>query len=161
VGPKHFDAAILAANQLKVPLKIFGVGPEEELLKNMAGPTIEFLGKVSEDRLAELYAGAKAFLALADDEDFGITPVEAMMAGTPVIAYRGGGFKESVVDGETGVFVKDLTINAVCKGIQKLEAGSWKSEEIQQHADSFSKERFVLQLRQVVEKGMESKKRAI
>jgi glycosyltransferase involved in cell wall biosynthesis len=161
VGPKHFDAAILAANQLKVPLKIFGVGPEEERLKNMAGPTIEFLGKVSEDSLVELYAEAKAFLALADDEDFGITPVEAMMAGAPVVAFRGGGYTESVVEGKTGIFIDSLDKKAVAEALAAVTKLQWDREKIQKHALRFSKDAFVSQLRQVVEKGMESKKRAI
>jgi glycosyltransferase involved in cell wall biosynthesis len=117
VGPKHFDIAIQAANALSISLKVFGVGPEEERLRVLAGPTVEFLGKVGETELVDLYTHAQAFITLADDEDFGITPVEAMMCGTPVVAYWGGGYKESVVEGKTGTFVHELTCQAVENGI--------------------------------------------
>lgn len=160
VGPKHFDVAIEAANKLNVPLKIFGVGPEEERLKKMAGPTVAFLGVVSEEVLAELYAGATAFLALADDEDFGITPVEAMMCGTPVLAYRGGGYRETVVDGETGVMVDKLTVEAVLAGIKQLKTqrSKLKAEEIAKWAQRFSKKRFIQEMNEIVASAWEKKR---
>lgn len=161
VGPKHFEVAIEAANQLKVPLKIFGTGPQESYLRSIAGETVEFVGKVDEVKLAELYGGAKAFLALAEDEDFGITPVEAMMCGTPVIAYEGGGYRESVVEGETGTFVRELTSEGVKEGIQKIEARSWKIEEIRKRAEKFSKERFMKEMNQLVEAEWEKKRAGI
>ncbi len=157
VGPKHFDVAIQAATELKLALKVYGTGPEERSLKALAGPTVEFLGKVSETELTALYSQAKAFIVLADDEDFGITPVEAMMTGTPVVAYWGGGYKESVVEGKTGTFVKELTIKAVCDGIRKLEAGSWKLEEIRRYAEKFSKERFMKEMTALVEREWKKK----
>ncbi len=151
VGPKHFDVAIEAANRLHVALSVFGRGPYESHLRSMAGETITFRGKVNEQELADLYAGAKGFIALATDEDFGITPVEAMMCGTPVLAYRGGGFVESVVEGETGEFVDELTPEAVMKGIKKIESSNYSKEKIKKQADKFSKERFVKEIEQLVE----------
>jgi glycosyltransferase involved in cell wall biosynthesis len=161
VGPKHFETVIRAANELRVPLKVFGTGSDEARLKQMAGSTVEFLGRVKEVQLGSLYAGARAFVALAEDEDFGITPVEAMMVGTPVVAYRGGGYTESVVEGKTGVFVEDLTVKAVCGGIEKIEDRRWKREEIQQQAEKFSKERFVGEMRVLVDREWEKKRAGV
>lgn len=161
MGPKHFEVAIMAANELKVPLKIFGTGPEEERLRAMAGPTVEWMGKVDERTLAGLYEGAKAFLALAEDEDFGITPVEAMMCGTPVLAYMGGGYRESVAEGKTGVFVRELTQKALIEAIRRLDDSEWDRKLIQQSAEKFSKERFMEEMGQLVEAEWEKKRAGI
>lgn len=160
VGPKHFDLAIRAANELKLTLKIFGTGPEEAKLKVLAGPTVELVGKVDDVALSELYAGAAAFVALADDEDFGITPVEAMMAGTPVVAYWGGGYQESVIEGETGVFVNELTTAAVKQGMERITDFQFSISKIQNHAQKFSKERFMKEVKQLVETEWEKKRAA-
>lgn len=157
VGPKHFDVVIRAANELKLNLKVFGSGPEEKRLRHIAGSTIEFLGKVDEPALARLYSRAKGFIALADDEDFGITPVEAEMAGTPVLAYRGGGYTESVVEGKTGVFVEDLSVKAVVEGLQQLGKHRWNVDEIQQQGQKFSKSRFVKEIKQLVDQEWKKK----
>ena len=78
--------AIEACNKLKLPLKIVGTGKEEEYLRSIAGPTVEFLGFVDETKLAQLYQGCCAFIYTTLDEDFGITPLEANSFGKPVIA---------------------------------------------------------------------------
>lgn len=158
VGPKHFDLAIQAANTLKVPLKIFGTGPEETYLKSIAGPTVEFLGKVDEITLASLYAKAQAFLALADDEDFGITPVESMMAGTPVIAYQGGGYQETVIDGQTGIFINELSPDAVIEGIQRLNSRHFTLNTITNHAQKFSTARFKQEISNLVDTELKNKR---
>lgn len=151
VRAKHFDVVIQAANKLRIPLKIFGDGPLRSELESLAGGTVEFLGKVDETELAELYAGASVFVALATDEDFGITPVEAQMAGTPVIAYRGGGFLESVVEGKTGLFVDDLEVDSLTEAIEKVQATSYRPQAIKRHAKKFSKERFEREMRRFVD----------
>jgi len=102
--------------------------------------------------LGKLYVEAKAFLALARDEDFGITPVEAMMAGTPVIAYDGGGYRETVVDGKTGVLFNDYSVGGVVKGMHRLQATSYKPQEIIKWAERFSKERFVKEMKELVKR---------
>ena len=156
VGAKGLEMAVKAANELQVPLKVVGAGggyaQEEEYLKEMAGQTVEFLGFVADEKLADLYAGAKAFLALAKDEDFGITPVEAMMAGTPVIAYNGGGYKETVVQGKTGLLFDDYSVDGLMKAMKKIHDSSFKIQEIKDHAEKFSKERFVKEMGEFVEK---------
>lgn len=105
VAAKNFDLVIRACKKAGVPLKIFGSGVLENELKNMADENCEFLGELSELELYSYYKKAKGFIAAQKDEDFGITLVEAMAAGTPVIAFKGGGYEESVIEGKTGVFL--------------------------------------------------------
>jgi len=122
--PKRVDLAIKACNQLKLPLKVFGrmfAGYGEEL-KKMAGSTVEFLGEVTEEEKEALMAGCLAFIFPAEEEDFGIIPVEVQACGRPVIAYRSGGVQESTVEGKTGEFfdkptVKSLVSLKLLKGI--------------------------------------------
>ncbi len=156
VGAKGLEMAVRAANELAVPLKVVGRGSgysqEEERLKKQAGKTVEFLGFVDDEKLAELYAGARALLARARDEDFGITPVEAMMAGTPVIAFEGGGYRETVVDGKTGILFDDYSATGLIEAMQKLQGTSYKEHEAIRHAQQFSKERFVKEMGEFVEK---------
>jgi glycosyltransferase involved in cell wall biosynthesis len=152
--PKHIDLAILACTKLKLPLKVFGrefSGYGKEL-HDVAGSTIEFLGEISDDKKWELYKGAKAFFFPAQDEDFGIMPVEAMAAGAPVIAYNSGGVKETVVEGKTGTFFDELTVESLSSAIKKFEKMKLNSKDCIQQAQKFSKERFKKEIREFVEK---------
>ena len=106
VGGKGLELAVAATKKLGVQLKVVGA---------QGG------AHVSDIELSKLYAGAKAFLALATDEDFGMTPVEAMSMGTPVIAYRGGGYTESIIDGKTGILFDDPSADGLIKAIQRFE----------------------------------------
>ena len=150
VGAKHFDLIIKAAEKLDVPLKIYGSGPLEAELRDLAGGNVEFLGRVSDEKLVELYQRARAFVVAAEDEDFGITPVEAMAAGTPVVAYAGGGYKETVVEGKTGVFFKSLKVGAVARAIDKVLSSKFKVLNLTQQAEKFSEERFKKQISEFV-----------
>ena len=122
VSYKRFDLAIRAFNKLGWPLKIAGVGPEINKLKKMAGDNIEFLGLVSDEKLADLYSHAKAFI-FPQEEDFGITPLEAMASGRPVIAYRGGGALETIEEGKSGIFFSEQTEESLSEAL-----GSFKQE---------------------------------
>ncbi len=104
VRGKGTEIAVKACTELKLPLKVAGSGPELDKLKSIAGPTIEFLGHVKEEEKPELFAGAKALIVATEQEDFGITPIESMASGTPVIAARSGGYLETVIEGKTGEF---------------------------------------------------------
>jgi glycosyltransferase involved in cell wall biosynthesis len=141
---KNFDLIIKACTKLNVVLKIYGSGSQESYLKSISGPTIEFLGRVGEEEKFELMANCKAFIAMAKDEDFGITPVEAMACGSPVVAYKGGGYLETIIEGKTGVFVENLSVEGVIKGIREMEEkrNEFKFEDCRKQADKFSKERF-------------------
>ncbi len=106
----------------------------------------------------KLYSGAKAFLALATDEDFGITPVEAMLCGTPVIAYHGGGFKETVIEGKTGLFFHESTPESLVKAIRKFEKMHFDPKVCKRQAEKFSKVRFLREIKQFVSEKVKEKK---
>ncbi|MDD5342392.1 MAG: glycosyltransferase [Patescibacteria group bacterium] len=138
---KRFDLAIQAFNQLGLPLKVFGSGLEEERLKKMAKSNIEFLGSVTEEQKAELMRHAKAFL-YPQEEDFGITAIEAMASGRPVIAYAKGGALETVVDGKTGVLFQDQNWAALADTVLRFKPETFDPETIRRHAEEFSLPRF-------------------
>ena len=157
VGGKGLKLAVQACTQLELPLKIVGQSAgwssEAKEIRQMAGPTVEFLGAVSDEDLVNLYSGALGFLAVAEDEDFGITPVEAMLCGTPVIAYRGGGYLETVIDGKTGIFFDDYSVRGLKKGISKFRnhISDFKPQMIQKQAEKFSKQRFIKRIKSIVD----------
>jgi glycosyltransferase involved in cell wall biosynthesis len=140
---KRIDLAIGACNALKLPLKVVGAGREMVRLKKIAGPTVEFLGSVSDAELTGLYGGAKALIFSALDEDFGMVPVEAMTQGCPVIALAQGGVLETVVDGRTGIHFQEPSIPALTAAIDRFERSKndWAGNSRRQ-ARMFSKERF-------------------
>src|SRR3989344_1062873 len=126
-----------------------GIAGFDEELKSMAGKNIEFLGEVTDIERQELMANAKAYVFASFDEDFGITPVEAMAAGTPFIAYRSGGVRETVVDPSTssgqvatGIFFDENTPDAINEAIKKFEKAKISSDECRKQAEKFSSEVF-------------------
>lgn len=151
---KHVDLAIMAANKLKVPLKIVGKGAEEKHLRSIARETVEFLGEVNDRELARLYQACKAVIFPAEDEDFGIVPVEAMSFGKPVITFRSGGVLETVVDPSTnsgqatGIFFNELKVDALVNALKLFDTIKFDSLAIKKHAQKFSKERFVKEMTQ-------------
>lgn len=142
VAAKNFDLIIKACKEMKVKLKIFGFGILDSELKSLADESVEFLGKVTDEKLIALYKGAKAFILAQKDEDFGITPVEAAATGCPVIAFRGGGYMETVVDGVTGLFFEDLTVESLTEAMKRFEERKSNPKACISHAKNFSKERF-------------------
>lgn len=139
---KRIDLAIEASNKLGFHLKVVGTGRDEKYLKSLAKNSVEFLGEVSDRELAQLYQRAKAVIFPAEEEDFGMVPVEAMAAGTPVIALRQGGTEESIIEGKTGVFFNEPTIDSLVSAIKKFDEVNFRSEELVNQAKKFSKERF-------------------
>lgn len=156
VWGKGVEAVVLAANRLGFQLKISGetVGFPglNNKLKRLGAKNIVLLGRMADEQLYRLYAQAKAFLAMEKDVDFGMTPVEAMAAGTPVIAFNGGGFKETVIDRETGVLVDNTNVETIKKAIKKLESTTWSKSALQSQAQKFSKGRFVKEIKEFVRK---------
>ena len=156
VGAKGLQEAAKAAKRHGFKLKIVGeahgFSDVEDRLKRLSGGNVELLGRVSDEKLYELYGKAKGFIALAREEDFGVTPVEAMAAGTPVIAFNGGGFQESVVDGVTGILIDDTGEETIGKVVRKLGKIKWDKMKLQSQARKFSKERFKKQIREFVKK---------
>lgn len=141
VGYKRFDLTVRAFAKLNLPLRVFGTGPELPRLRTLAGPRTEFLGHVSDQNKAALYAGAIGFIH-PQVEDFGITAVEAMAAGRPVIAYGEGGARETVKDGITGKIIEAQTWEDVGDAVIRFDSGDYDPIAIRAHAESFSKDRF-------------------
>ena len=150
VAYKRYDLVIKAANRTKLPLKVFGTGPIEDDLKRMAAPHIEFLGRVPQDEQARLYAGALAFIH-PQEEDFGITPVESMASGRPVIAYKKGGATETVVEGLTGEFFEEQIWEELADCMLRFDERRYNPSAIKAHAEQFSRERFEREMRAFVE----------
>lgn len=148
---KHPELAVEACTRLGLPLKVVGEGKMLDTLQQQAGPTIEFLGAVSDEELHELYAGAKALLYPAEDEDFGIVPVEAMGYGTPVVAHNSGGPRETIVTGKTGVFFDDLTAKSLIDALKKLQKATFDPQKIHTHARQFSLASFQKNMRRVLD----------
>ena len=146
VGGKGIGEAVAAFKKLGVKLKIVGEAIDQNLGKN-----VECVGRVSDEELVTLYGEAKGFVALARDEDFGMTVVESMLCGTPVLAYRGGGYLETVKPGITGVLIQDTDPKSVAAGIEKMERADWDRKEIRGWAARFSRENFEKQMRKIIE----------
>lgn len=150
VAYKRFDLVIEAFNKTGLPLKIFGAGPVEKDLRKMAKANIEFVGRVSEKEQRELYANAKAFIH-PQEEDFGITPVEAMASGTPVIAYRKGGATETVVEGLSGEFFDEQSWEELADHLIRFNETKYDAHKIKAHAETFGKDVFVKKMKQKVD----------
>ncbi len=159
VRGKGVDVIIEAANRLDILLKVAGTGPEMETLKKVSGKNVEFLGWVSDEERVKLLSNAKALIVAAEDEDFGITSIEAQAAGTPVIAPASGGFLETVIDGKTGLLYGgpgQVTAEALVEVLQKFSAkggpsSGWDPKECRKNAEKFSKERFKKEILNLVE----------
>jgi glycosyltransferase involved in cell wall biosynthesis len=141
IAYKRHDIAIEAFNRLRLPLKIIGRGPEMKRLQKLAGPTIEFLGRVPEADLPKYYAECRGFV-FPQEEDFGIVAIEAMASGRPIIAYRGGDIVEHLEEGTMGVYFDEQTPEAIVRAVEGFDDGSYDSAFIRSRAIRFDKERF-------------------
>ena len=158
VGAKGLEETAKVFKNLPYKLKIVGeahgFSDVEKRLKRLAGGNIELVGRVSDDNLYDYYTRAKGFIALARDEDFGMTPVEAQAAGTPVIAFNGGGFRETVIEGVTGILINDTDEKTISEAINRFNKIKWNKKNLQENARKFSKERFEKKIRKYVESRM-------
>lgn len=149
---KRIDLIIDAFNHLKIPIKVIGMTRQEgKALFPKIGNNIEFLGYVSEKDKAKYLAGARAFIH-PQEEDFGITAVESMASGRPVIAYRAGGAMETVVEGRTGVFFDEQNWESLADAVLRFDEKQFDPEKIRQHSLKFSKENFKKEITDLVEK---------
>jgi glycosyltransferase involved in cell wall biosynthesis len=161
VDYKRVDLAISACTQLGRQLRVIGCGPQLKQLRNSAGPTVEFLGKVDDDELRKQLSGCKALL-FPGEEDFGIVPVEAQSFGRPVIAYGAGGVLETVrgvfpheddVDNPTGVFFSDQSSTSLTAAICHFELNehAFCPDTIREHSLQFDSGIFKTKIREFLE----------
>lgn len=155
VRGKGTEVIVTSATKLGIPLKVAGAGPQMSSLKALAGENVQFLGWVSDEERVKLLQAAKALIVASEDEDFGITGVEAQAAGTPVIAPASGGFLETVIDGETGLLYGGpgmVTVDALADALEKFDSLKFNPETLRKNAEKFSKERFKKEILELVEK---------
>jgi glycosyltransferase involved in cell wall biosynthesis len=150
-GYKRVDLAVKAAKKLKKRLIVIGEGPDRPALQKMAGPETKFLGWQSDAAVRDHYRRAKALL-FPGEEDFGIVPVEMQACGGPVIALARGGALETVIGNETGLFFAQADEKSLSAAIEHFESRQWNEEAIRQNAQRFSEERFMMELKSLVQR---------
>lgn len=134
---KRIDLAVEACSELKVPLIVVGNGPDHHKLEKLAGRSVTFLTNVRDEEMVDHFASAQGFVFPGLD-DFGITPLEAMAAGTPVIAYKAGGALDYVVPGKTGEFFDKQTVKSLQTALENFKPEKYKVEDLQAKANEFS-----------------------
>jgi glycosyltransferase involved in cell wall biosynthesis len=142
---KRVDLAINACNNLNKKLIVAGRGPELKNLKKLARNTVEFVENPTDKQITELYSKAKGFIFSAE-EDFGITPVEAMACGVPVICYGKGGATETVIDGKTGIYHSQQTVKSLQDALDRFESTDFDKNIIRKRAEEFSEQRFISEI---------------
>src|SRR3989442_3111696 len=150
---KRIDLAIEACNRLQLPLVIIGSGRDEIRLKSIAGPTIRFMGRLSDQEVLHYYAHCRAFI-LPGEEDFGITPLEAQASGRPVIAYAAGGALASVIESVTGTFFQKQTVESLVEVLESFDERRYDPQIIRNHALEFDMPRFHRRILQFIEARM-------
>lgn len=146
---KRVDLVIKTFNELGDKLVVVGIGKQETYLKNIAKENIHFAGFVGEDRLVNYYKNAKAFI-FPQVEDFGITAVEAQAAGIPVIAYKDGGVLDTVVDGKTGIYFEEQTVDCLINAILRSKKKIFDKGSIIRNAQKYSIEKFKEQFKKII-----------
>lgn len=148
---KHVDAVVDAFAALpRERLVVVGTGPEGRRLEAHAGANVTFVGAVHDDQLRWLYHACTAVVA-AGDEDYGLTPLEAAAFGKPAAVLRSGGFLDTMVEDETGVFFDRPTAVEVAGAVRALNRRTWSSPALQSHAARYGQEQFVGRLREIVQ----------
>jgi glycosyltransferase involved in cell wall biosynthesis len=155
VGWKVPQIVVDACTLLNLPLVVAGDGREFDNLKHRAGPTVRFVGRVNDEEMRPLYRDAKA-LILPSEEDFGITPLEAMASGRPVIAFRRGGALDTIREGVTGIFFDEQTVPSLGEALDRFETMAFNPATIRRHVERFDSVQFRTDLLAFVEQHMES-----
>lgn len=160
--PKNIELIVKTFEQMKLPLKVFGREfgglqiHKSSFINHKSN--IEFLGEVSDEEKFELMRNAKAYIFASEDEDFGITPVEAQGFGTPVVAYRSGGVLESVIEGKTGIYFDELFVKSLKNAVLRVGSMHFDRALIAKHARKFSKERFQSEIKEFLKSKIRSQK---
>lgn len=160
VGWKRPDIAVEACTRLGLPLVVAGDGRELDRLKAMAGPTVRFFGRANDAQLKQLYAKCRAFI-LPSEEDFGITPLEAMASGRPVIAYGAGGVLDTVLPGVTGEFFAAQTADSLADVLARFDARRYDAGAIRAHAEGYDESVFKRRMLEVIDRAMTAHRGAI
>ena len=139
---KKIDLAIKVYSRNRWPLKVVGAGGCEETLRKLAGPTVEFMGRLPDPDVVKLYQTCR-FLVFPGEEDYGIVPLEAQACGRPVIAFGKGGALETVDDGVSGVFFAEQTEEALEDAVFRAARVSWNPGDVRRNAEKFGPEQFM------------------
>jgi glycosyltransferase involved in cell wall biosynthesis len=151
---KNVHAVVAAFGLLpEDELVVVGVGPREDELRELAPPNVRLIGAVDDEQLRWLYASCRAVVA-ASFEDFGLTPIEAAHFGKPTAVLRWGGYLDTAIDGETGVFFDVPEPAAIADALRRISTMPWSEVRLREHAARFSEERFTGRLRTIVERAM-------
>lgn len=154
---KRIDLAVQACSQLDLPLTVVGNGPDHKKLKKIAGPTISFVERPDDQEIVKYFQSAQAFIFPGVD-DFGIVAVEALAAGTPVIAYKAGGALDYVEPGKTGEFFEHQTKDSLMTALKKFNPEKFDPAALQKSAAKFSPAEFKNKMRSYVEKTTDESK---
>lgn len=146
---KRVDLAIEACKKLDLSLKIIGSGQMEKQLKAMAGPKVEFLGNASREQVVKAYAEAQA-LIFPGVEDFGITPLESLAAGTPVIAFKAGGVLDTL-NNQAAHFFNEPSVESLIEALRTFKASDFEPSKLRARAEEFSKARFLGDIQALVQ----------
>ncbi len=150
IAYKRHDITIKAFNNLGLPLKIIGRGPELKRLKKIAGSNIEFLGRVDDEQLKQYYLDCQG-VVFPQEEDFGIVAMEALACGKPLVAYRGGDIPEHMENQTMGVFFEQQTSQAIIEAVKRFQALSFDSQYISSKVQKFNREIFKEKMREIIE----------
>jgi glycosyltransferase involved in cell wall biosynthesis len=151
---KRIDLAVAACSELKVPLVVIGNGPDHKRLEKMAGRSVTFLTSVSDEEIVRHFQTAQAFIFPTNTEDFGVTAVEAMAAGTPVIALGKGGPLDYVIPGKTGLLYEKQTVQSLVKTLQGFNPERFDSVKVAQEAKRFSIAAFHSNIQKLIAKSL-------
>jgi glycosyltransferase involved in cell wall biosynthesis len=154
---KRLDLAIEACNEVKLPLVVIGDGPDHKRLEKMAGRSTTFLANVSDIEMPDHFQTALGFI-LPNADDFGIVAVEAMAAGTPVIAYKKGGSLDYVIPNKTGLFFEKQTVKSLSKALEAASSKNFDYKAIAEHAKQYSVEAFRKNMQEYIKECLEASK---
>lgn len=156
VSYKKIDLAIEACTQSGKRLIVIGDGPDRKRLEQLAGDTITFLGRKSDEDVVRYMQNCKA-LIFPGIEDFGITPLEANACGRPIIAYFGGGALDTIIAEQTGLYFEEQSINSLVNTINRFDQYDWDPQYIRQHAEQFSEHVFIERMQSIIESSLKSR----
>jgi glycosyltransferase involved in cell wall biosynthesis len=149
---KRIDLAVMACSSLSLPLTVVGDGPEHAKLARLAGPTVSFETGVADSEIPLYFQQAEAFIFPTNIEDFGVTAVEALASGTPVIAYDKGGPTDYISPGQTGEFFTKQSVESLANVLSSFQEGKYDHAAIRQSAERFSADVFQASIKQFTKK---------